>query len=93
METYHNPYVQWVCTRMIALPINCNNNSKNSKSRIQAFYMAIKKMRNDGKIRWKRVYREGELKKDTRWWRAWTRKIHRTWNEKVALNRNWDKSE
>jgi hypothetical protein len=43
METYHNPYVQWVCTRMIALPINCNNNSKNSKSRIQAFYMAIKK--------------------------------------------------
>lgn len=35
----------------------------------------------------------GELKKDTRWWRAWTRKNHRTWKEKVALDQNWDKRE
>lgn len=48
-------------------------------------------MRNDGKIRGKNAYREGELKKDTRWWRAWRGKIHRTWKEKVALNQNWDK--
>jgi len=50
-------------------------------------------MRNDGTIRGKKVRREGELKKDTRWWQAWTRKIHRTWKEKVALNQNRDKSE
>lgn len=43
-------------------------------------------MRNDSKIK-------KNWKKDTRWWRAWTRKTHRTQKEKDALDQNWDNRE